>query len=293
MRRMNHAPQASAKSTPTAAVASLHFAVLLFGFAGLFGKWIALPAVTIAFGRTIVAAAALGTLLAMRGATRHRFEWRLATNGLLLATHWVAFFQAVQTASVAVALLGCASFPMFVLILDSLILRRRPAAGQWLSATIVAAGLALLVPAFDLSQRVVQGVLWGVFSGFTFALLALGNRSLVQRRPADEIAFWQNAIAAACLLPAVLLRPMMPSAMDLGAIVVLGLLCTALAHTLFIRSLRLVSAHVASIVAALEPVYGIALAAMLLGEFPSARTLSGATLIIGATLWTSARGGQM
>ncbi|HKN10776.1 MAG TPA: hypothetical protein VJ376_15050, partial [Pseudomonadota bacterium] len=37
------------------ALVALHGAVLLFGFAGLFGKWLALPPVTIVFGRAAVA----------------------------------------------------------------------------------------------------------------------------------------------------------------------------------------------------------------------------------------------
>ncbi|HXX84557.1 MAG TPA: DMT family transporter [Casimicrobiaceae bacterium] len=271
------------------ALALLHFAVLLFGFAGVFGKWIALPSATIVLGRTSIAAVALGVMLALRRPSSVRLEWRLAANGALLAVHWVAFFQAVQTSSVAIGLLGYASFPLFVLPMEALLLGRRPRASEWACAVIVAAGLALLVPEFDLDNRVVRGVLWGVLSGFTFALLALGNRSLAARRDAREIAFWQNAAAAACLLPALLVDPVLPSARDLAALVVLGLACTALAHTLFIRSLRAVSAHAASIVAALEPVYGIALAALLLGEFPDARTLVGAALIVGATLWASAR----
>src|SRR5258706_6090713 len=41
------------------ALLALHAAVLLFGFAGLFGKWLALPAVTIVFGRSAIAAVAL------------------------------------------------------------------------------------------------------------------------------------------------------------------------------------------------------------------------------------------
>src|SRR5215470_11223870 len=100
MLRMREAPsQASQENgSRTGAIASLHVAVLLFGFAGLFGKWIALPPAAIVFGRTTIAALALGMLLALRRSPRDRFEWRLAANGALLAVHWVAFFQAVQSA---------------------------------------------------------------------------------------------------------------------------------------------------------------------------------------------------
>src|SRR2546428_488920 len=103
------------------ALAALHLAVLLFGFAGLFGKWLPLPPVTIVFGRAAVASLVLALLLPRAGErreTRGSFEWKLAASGSLLALHWVAFFQAIQLASVAVGLLGFASFPLFVLLLE-------------------------------------------------------------------------------------------------------------------------------------------------------------------------------
>ncbi len=235
----------------TSALLSLHAAAALFGFAGLFGKWIALPPATIVFGRTAVAAAALGCMLAWRKQLRGGFEWRLVVGGILLAVHWVTFFQAIQVASVAIGLLGFATFPAFVLLLEWTFLQRRARPGDWVLAAITMLGLLLIVPDFRLSNRVVQGLLWGVVAGATFALLAVCNRALASRRGPGEIAFWQNACAALCVLPAIALVPTVVSLRDAGLILILGLVCTALAHTLFIRSLGRLSAHTASVVVAL------------------------------------------
>jgi drug/metabolite transporter (DMT)-like permease len=125
-----------------------------------------------------------------------------------------------------------------------------------------------------------------------FALLTVGNRALVSRRSATGVALWQNACAAACLLPGFVLDPVLPTPRDVALLIVLGVVCTALAHTLFIRSMRVLSAHTASVVAALEPVYGIALAYALLDEAPGWRTLIGAALIVGAALKASSRADQ-
>jgi len=277
------------------ALAALHLAVLLFGFAGLFGKWLPLPPVTIVFGRAAVAAIALALLFPLsgeRGEARSRFEWTLAASGAVLALHWVAFFHAIQTAGVAVGLLGFASFPLFVLLLESALRQRRLRFVEWVTAAVVTGGLLLVVPEFRWENRVVQGLSWGIVSGFTFALLAVANRALSARHSAGAIAFWQNACAAACLLPLVALTAVVPDTRAILLLVVLGVVCTALAHTLFIRSLRALSAHTASVVAALEPVYGIALALLLLGEIPPARTLAGAVLIIGAALYASWSSGR-
>ena len=271
------------------ALASLHLSVMLFGLAGLFGKWISLPAPTIVLGRTVFAALALAAWLVLRRRGIGRCEWRFGSNGVLLALHWVAFFQAIQTASVAVGLLGFASFPVFVLLLESVVLRRRARPSEWACGAAVAVGLVLLVPIFELDNRIVRGLMWGLVSGFSFALLAISNRALAARRAAVQIAFWQNACAALVLMPALIFATAVPRASEVAALLVLGVVCTALAHSLFIDSMRTLSAHTASVVASLEPVYGIILAALLLGEWPNARTVVAATVILGASAWASTR----
>jgi drug/metabolite transporter (DMT)-like permease len=280
------------KPTQRSAWVSLHAAVLLFGVAGLFGKWLALSPESIVLGRTAIASVALAVLLRLLRESSGGFGWRLAAGGAVLALHWIAFFRAVQMSSVAVGLLGYASFPLFVLIVEAMFLRRRLHLADWVTVALVTSGLLLLVPEFGIENRVVQGLCWGILSGLMFALLTVGNRALVSRRSATGVALWQNACAAACLLPGFALDPVLPTPRDVALLIVLGVVCTALAHTLFIRSMRVLSAHTASVIAALEPVYGIALAYALLGEAPGWRTLSGAALIVGAALRTSSRADQ-
>ena len=276
------------------AVLALHGAVLLFGFAGLFGKWLDLPPVYIVLGRTIVATAALAALRALRREAQPPFDFRLVATGAALALHWVAFFAAIQVASVAIGLLGFASFPLFVLVLERVMLGQRWGRREVVTAGLVLAGLLLVVPDFSWADRTLQGLAWGLLSGLTFALLAVLNRRFAATRAAKDVALWQNACAALVLVPIAMAAGSVPSfdARAIGLLVVLGVLCTAVAHTLFIGALRTVTAHTASVVAALEPVYGIALAFVLLGEVPGARTLAGGALIVGAAIYATRRAGR-
>jgi drug/metabolite transporter (DMT)-like permease len=286
---------APVESTPSRARAlgALHLAVVLFGFAGLFGKWLALPAVTIVLGRTLVASGALIALLRLarrpERLSSQRIDLKLAFNGAVLAMHWVTFFQAIQVSSVAIGLLGFTSFPLFVLLLEAALRQRALSGVDGLTAVLATAGLVFVVPEFHWSNRTVQGLAWGVLSGLAFAFLAVRNRSLAGRYRPGAIALGQNAWGALCLLPLAIAAGALPDARETLLLIVLGLFCTALAHTLFISSLRTLSAHTASIVATLEPVYGIALAFLFLGERPDARTLAGATLVIGAAIWATWR----
>ena len=277
--------------THATALVALHAAVALFGFAGLFGKWLALSPVAIVLGRTGIAAVALGILL-LRVRERARFDVRLIGNGVLLALHWLSFFAAIQVSTVAVGLLGFASFPLFTLLAERVFFARRLRRREALTALLVTVGLVLLVPELSFSNPTVRGLGWGIVSGFTFALLAVMNRRWVGSRTATDIAFWQNCLAALALLPFAWAAPWdigVLGAREIMLLIVLGLFCTALAHTLFISGLAVATAHTASVIAALEPVYGIVLALLFLGEVPSPRTIGGGMLIVAAAVIATRR----
>jgi drug/metabolite transporter (DMT)-like permease len=286
------APHDPPHVSPAGALLSLHAAVALFGFAGLFGKWIDWNPVAIVLGRTLVAAAVLAAVVPMRKGRIEPPTWAVAPNGILLAVHWIAFFAAIQVSTVAIGLLGYASFPLFVPVLERVLLglplRPRALAGT----ALVALGLVLLVPDFTWASHTVRGLAWGVLSGFTFALLTVRTRKMSPTRWASEMSLWQNAIAALCVAPVVVLQGGVGGTLDvrsLALIVLLGVVCTALAHALYALCLARIGASTAAVVAALEPVYGIVLAALLLGERPDLRTMAGAALLVTAAAVASRR----
>jgi drug/metabolite transporter (DMT)-like permease len=271
----------------------VHGAVLLFGWAGLVGKLVSVNPPVIVFARSLLAALCLGAVLAWRkelalGAVRGRGRW-LVISGVVLAVHWLTFFQSIQVSSVAVGLLTYSSFPLFVTFLEPLFFPERLRSSDLLLALAVVAGLVLLTPNFDFGDRVTQGALWGTAAGLTFAILSLLNRKLVQTVAPSTVAAAQNAVSALVLLPGLLAAGSRPTSRDLVLLLALGLLGTGLAHFLFICGLRAVRAQVASVIAGLEPVYGICFALVILGEVPAARTLLGGALIFAAALTVTLR----
>jgi drug/metabolite transporter (DMT)-like permease len=251
----------------------------------LFGKWLALSPAAITEGRTVFATLALlaatqwlGTPLAI---CSRRDAARLLLSGVLLAAHWFSFFRSIQVSTVAVGVLSCSCFPLFVALLEPLCFRERLRGLDLALAGGVAAGLMIIPGEFRFDDRATQGVLWGVLSGFLFALLSLLNRSLARVYPPLMLALYQNAGAALCLLPAALRSNDHYSPRVLVLLLILGVVFTALAHALFIASLRRIQARLASIIVSLEPIYGAALAFLFLGEVPAFRTLAGGAIILG------------
>jgi drug/metabolite transporter (DMT)-like permease len=274
-------------------LAEIHLAVLLFGFPGLFGKWLALPAVVIVFGRVLFASLALGAVMRLRRipfAVRPRRDLALfVLCGLILAVHWTMFFRSVQVSSVAVGLLAYSSFPVFTAFLEPWLARERWDPASLMFALACVLGIALIVPAFDLSDAVLRGVLWGLGAGLTFSVLSILDRSLALRHSNLKVAFFQDALAGLVLIPALLRTGLPASGREWALIVILGVVCTAAAHALFIEGLAKVGARTASILSALEPVYGILLALVFLKESPSLRTVSGGAIVMAAALGATVR----
>ncbi len=253
----------------------------------MFGKWLTLSPHLIVLGRVSFAAVLLALIIPLAGG-RFTIRGRLDAGafllqGLILAVHWVLFFESIRISTVAVGLLAYSSFPVFTAFLEPVFFRTRLSRIHLGLSLVCLAGIFLIVPRFDWSERIFRGVLLGLAAGATFALLSILNRKLSLRYASPVVAFYQDAVAAMFLLPAALLLP--PASLrgqDLLLLAVLGLVCTAGAHTLFIAGMRHLSAQTASIISALEPVYGILFARLFLGERASARTLAGGAVILGA-----------
>ena len=279
--------------TRTTGLVDIHLAVLLFGFAGLFGKLLALPAWLIVLGRTGFATLALG-LFVLIGKTRpHRLTFRsmcrLGLLGVILAVHWTTFFHAIQVSSVAVGLLAFSTFPVFITAIEPWWFKEPYRRFDLVTAFGVVAGLVVMVSPSPFGGRIFAGAIWGTVSGLTFALLSLLNRQWVREYPPATIALYQNGSAALLLLPMLGTFNRGIDGTQIGLLVVLGVVCTALAHALFIRGLAVVRAQLAAIIASLEPVYGIAFAGVLLGEIPQTTTIAGGAMILATTAIAMAR----
>ena len=262
----------------------IHAAVLLFGLAGLFGKWVDLSPLTIVLGRVFFASIALALILLFvrQGFYIHpaRHLFYLLFLGFVLAIHWVAFFQSIQISSVAIGLLSFSTFPVFTTFLEPIFFKEHLIKTNILFSLICLVGVFLIVPRFSTEDTSFIGVLWGLLSGFTFAVLAVYNRKLTQSHSSLTLAFYQDFFATLFLLPFFLILKPVIAGIDLLLLILLGTVCTAVSHSLFINGMKHIKAQTASLINALEPVYGILFAYIFLHEIPSLRTLIGGCIIL-------------
>ncbi len=126
-------------------------------------------------------------------------------------------------------------------------------------------------------------------TAFSYACAGIFGRRAFQGVPPMLTATGQVAGAALLLAPVALLvdapwRLQSPSAAAWGALVGIGLLCTALAYPIFFRVLRTAGATNLMLVTLLNPVSALLLGILVLGERPHWTAFAGMALIFAGLL---------
>ena len=262
----------------------IHAAVFLFGVAGLFGKWINLPAEVIVFGRVFFGGLVFAIFFYFSKEkikiTSRRDLATIIFSGLLLAFHWVAFFRSIQISTVAIGLLSYSVFPFFTVLLEPVFLKTKLRLSFIFPALLIIAGVYLILPSFSLDNSTTTGVIWGLLSGLSFAFITIINRMMIRHYSSRMLSFYLNLFACVVLIPFLFSADYNIVYSDIVLLLLLGVVFTAVAHNLFIGGMRHIPARVAGLIAALEPVYAIIFALILLKEVPDTRTIAGGLLII-------------
>ncbi|MDL2298184.1 DMT family transporter [Synergistaceae bacterium OttesenSCG-928-D05] len=274
----------------------IHISVLLFGLTGLFGRYLDMPAVFITLGRVFFASIFLFCFYKLKRADlRLASFWdylTVAAAGGILAFHWTAFYQSVKVSTVAIAVLTFSTYPIFVTFSEPFLFGEKIKIRDIFFAFLMFAGVLLIVPEFNLSNQMTLGILWGMGSSFSYAVMSLLNRKFAQKYQGGVIALYEQGVATLVLLPILLVARPVVTPMEWGLLILLGIVFTGTAHSLFINGMKNVRAQTAGLIAGLESVYGIAAAALLLGEIPTAGELIGGAVILGTAFlstWYSSR----
>lgn len=254
----------------------LHFIVILFGFTGILGKLVTLPAVEMVFYRTLLAAIGIGIfLLIMRRSPRVTASdaRALLFTGSIVGIHWLSFFVSGRIANVSVSLVGFATASFWTSLLEPLFTRSRVKHLEVFLGLFVVVGLGII---FGSGFTYSVGLWVGILSGLSCAIFALINARLVKRIDPYVITFYEmigSMGSIALFLPIYrdrwaddgLLR-LVPAGMDWVWILLLAWLCTVYAYSAAVELFRRISVFLFQITLNLEPVYGILMALVVFGE---------------------------
>lgn len=265
-------------------IMSLHIAVMLFGFSAVLGQFVDAPAVIIAGGRVVCSSILLlvSALLSKRDIRlTRRMDYGIAViAGIVLAIHWTTFFQSIQSSSVAIGTITFSTFPLFLTFLEPLVFHEKFQMQSLLGAAVLLLGVFITIPEFSMENQMTVGILWGMVSSLSYAILTLFNRYLSRIYEAGTICLYEQGTAAVVLLPTFFFVQTRWTVENIVGIAMIGLVCTAIAHSLYVAAQKKVKAQTAGIISGMETVYGILFAMLFLGEVPGIREVIGGIIIL-------------
>lgn len=269
----------------------LHIAVMLFGLSGVAGQFVEVPAVLVALGRVICSSLLLFVIAIVKKDTLKLHTKKdyglILLTGAVMAVHWTTFFQSIQVSSVAIGTITFSTFPLFLTFLEPLIFRERLQRQSIFCAVILLIGVIITIPEFSMENHTTIGILWGMLSSFTYAVMTLANRYFSARYTGRIICLYEQGTAAVVLFPAIFIVNATWRRPDIAGVAFIGFVCTAFAYSLYVSAQKGVKAQTAGIISGMETVYGIFYALVFLGEIPSIRELIGGVVILGVAMYSS------
>jgi drug/metabolite transporter (DMT)-like permease len=270
---------------------NIHLAVFLFGFSALFARLINQPSIVITFGRVFLSSAFLFFLtrykkLKLKLVSKKDY-FLMIISGIILAAHWFCFIQSIQLSTVAIGTITFSTFPLFTSFLEPVIFKEKIKIRYVVCSIIMLGGIILLARITNHQESFQQlcGIIIGLVSSLTYAVLSLFNRSFSLKYKSEIIVFYEQFSAAIILLPAIIIIKPVIIAKDLILLAFLGIVFTAIAHGLFVKGLRHVKVSSAGIISGLEVIYSITLASFLLKEFPAINEIAGGFIVMVAAAY--------
>jgi len=252
----------------------LHLIIVLFGFTGILGKLINLPAEAIVWYRVFIAFIGLGVVMFLM-----RIPFKLASVkslvqiglvGVVVGLHWITFYESIQLSTASFGILCLSTTTLHVAWLEPLILKRPFSFVKLLLGFVVIFGIYFVSE--DFSPQEYRALFFGLCSALLAALFTVFNLKFADSVLPLKISFYEMVIAFFFITLMLTVKNdgfggfFNLDLSDVLWLLFLGLICTSFAFWAIIEVIKRLGAFTASLSINLEPVYTIILAVFILKE---------------------------
>lgn len=256
----------------------LHIIVFIWGFTAVLGALISIDATSLVWWRMSIAVAFIFLYMKVM---RVPFQWRgvgslsrkrtlsFILAGFVIALHWVTFFEAIKASNVSVTLAMLSTGAFFTALLEPLFTSKKFVVYEVFFGLVIIAALYYI---FQVETQYVKGMLLGLTSAFLSAVFSIINVNFAKDHHPATISFYELLSGVGLLSVYFLIFPLafaMPATLTATDWMWLGILasiCTAYAFIASVHVMKVLSAYTVMLTINLEPVYGIILAFLVLGD---------------------------
>lgn len=253
----------------------LHIAVFLAGWTGIFGRLISLGGLPLVWYRMMTSVVVLTAVL---GCMRrlHHTSWKAVMKisgcGILLALHWVAFFASIQASNVSIGVACVATSCFFTTLFDPLVNHKRI---QWKNILLSFIAIAGILFIFSIDIRFRLGIALGLLCAALYSLFSILNINVANETKEDSATMLLYELIGGVVFLTLCIpiyhemypaEPVVPVGNDLFSLLLLGSIFTVIPFLFQLQALRKLTAFTVNMAYNLEPLYSIAIAAILFNE---------------------------
>jgi drug/metabolite transporter (DMT)-like permease len=265
-------------------------AAIIWGSNGVIVNRVPYDAQTVAFFRVLFASLTLLPVVLLTrkpeviSVAKSRGSWKVMLRlGLLLALGWALLFQSMKLIAIANAVLLNYTAPIFAALLVPLFLKEKLEKSTLLSLGISVAGILLI--SFQQGLRITAdqnqlGIVLGLLAGLAYAGFIILSKKALSSFSNQVVAFYSYAIATVFLLPFVIGKDFSPDLNSLALLLVLGIVNTGFAVTLYLKGLGMIKVQKAVVLTYLEPASAVVFGFLFLAQSPTPLMIVGGALII-------------
>lgn len=263
---------------------------MCFGFLGFFGKkafsYSIAPGELLAL-RYSISGILMGLVILVTNPKSFRLTKFQLISSLMLGIFGYAlfssfFFIALTGLSASLTVLLLYTYPMMVAVMAQFILKEHLGKLGLMALVLATIGMTGLVWG-EMSVSEPRFLLFGIGAAFFYALYIMYSRKYLSDVPAMPSSFYVQ-IGAGGILSLIhfrdLERPLFIITQYPVLIISMAVICSFLAMTLFLAGLSKISSSEASILSTTEPLFGVLIAGLILGEKLSPIQISGGCLIL-------------
>ncbi len=270
----------------------LHLIVLIFGFTGILGKFITLPAQQLVWFRMLIAFITIGLYA---GISRQSFKnspkniWRMLAVGGIIAAHWITFFGSIKVSNVSIALACISSGALFTAFLEPWAYKRKI---QWYEVFLGLVVIAALTLIFKFETNYQLGIILSVTSAFLASCFTVINGRFAQNIAPTQVSFYEMLGGWVCITIYLSFSNGFSTEMfqlttsNTLSLLALGIVCTGFAFVAGVFVMKELTPFTVTLSVNLEPIYAIVMAFYFFEEHKqlSPEFFVGAVLILSTVL---------
>lgn len=249
-----------------------HFIVFIFGFTAILGSLISVNSYQIVWFRVLIAAL---TIIVVIKILKKSIQISLSQLlmlvfcGFLISLHWVFFFKAIKVSNVSVTLSILSLGAFITSFLEPFFYKKKIVKYEVIFGIIVAAGTIIV---FKTQLHYLEGIIYALIAVLFSVFFTLINGKIINYLPSLTISFYELSSGFFIISFILLLRGDFSSELikitqdDLLWLLILGTICTAYAFVISVDVMKHLSPYTIMISINMEPIYGMLLAYLLLGD---------------------------